>query len=84
MKIKYHKVCQLAPFYLEIYLVYQFHRNHVSLLIFPHCNFKTIVNPYLGEPKDLASELHSGRFEIPNALFIFSINASIKGLMKVL
>ena len=82
MKIVCHKVCQLAPFFVGMYLVYQFHRNHVTILILPCRNFQTIINPYLGDPEDLASEMH-GRFELLKASFICSINAWIKSLTTV-
>ena len=55
-----HKVRQLAPFFLGMYLIYHFHRNHVTLLILPRSNFQMIMNPYLGDPEDLALEMHLG------------------------
>ena len=78
MKTVCHKVCQLAPFFLGTYLVYQFHRNHVVLLILPCRNFQMIMNTYLGDPEDLASEMYLGLVNskyILIASFISSINA---------
>ena len=60
MKIVGHKVHQLAPFFLGMYLVYQLLKNRLTLLILPRCNFQTLMNPYLGDPEDLASEMHLG------------------------
>ena len=39
-------------------IVYQFHRNHVTLLVLFRCNFQTMMNPYLGDPEDLSSKIH--------------------------
>ena len=64
MKIVCHKVFQLAPFSLGIYFVYQLCVNNVTLLIFPRLNFQMILKPYLGDPKDLSSEMHLGLVDL--------------------
>ena len=47
-----------------MYLVYQLHRNHVTLLIIPRHNFQTIMNPYMGDPEDLDPEMHLGLVDL--------------------